>query len=240
VTAAGIIMTLFISMFVIIGIISSRTDRQQKLIEDEKQALQKIAKEKQKQDVLLFVSSVAALLPDSEAALHQLKSHYGWEKITDTIGLSSLHLSILRTARYDEQVTLPNMQADRYNKDERHVKNEVLNLFTPYHEIDEIAYYGVDSFAQKPTVSMLRDLVLSDYVTTSEPITKNSRDFECKITHKGIALLTLDSCFRKGGRPQIYLPLLCEEERKIMFDVMKRRIQDVENEKFGVRVKLNA
>lgn len=160
-TIPGIIMTCFIGTFFIVGILSSRMERRQKIFDEEKKAQQNAAEKEAKQDKLLFFSSVSALHPDSDAALRQLMTRFCWAEIIGTIGLSRLHLSILQKATHDRKVTLPNMQADRYEASEKFVAKEVHKTTTP---LDNVDFYGVDTFAQEPTAKMLRDLINSGSV----------------------------------------------------------------------------
>jgi hypothetical protein len=220
-TTPGIIMTCFICAFIVIGIISSRTERQNKQLEQDKKA--KITSEEieLKQDELSYISSVTALLPDSEAALNQLNDRYRWANLIGVIGIGIHQLTILRIVNQDKKVTLPNMQADHYLAEERYVVETVRKTTSAR---DDVGFYGVDAYAQEPTVDMLHNLVRLGYITIAEPVSKNSRTCDCELTTKGQTLLNLDNQHRSRNTSHSVLRALSEHERKAISDVLYLRL----------------
>lgn len=100
---------------------------------------------------------------------------------------------------------------------------------------EDVGFYGVDSFAQEPTtVEMLRNLVSSGYITTAAAITKNSREFDCEVTPKGMAILALDTRFCRSDTSKTHLwHALSEEVRKIITSVVYRGVQEVQMQKLN-------
>lgn len=222
--AASIILTCFIGLFIFIGLLSSRTSHYNELHESERIALANSAKEQEDLANQIFYSSATSLLPDSEAALRHLLTRHSWLELIETIWVNNLQLDILKLATNGE-ITLPNMQAEKYGAEEKRIAKVVHETISDY---EDVGYYGVDAFAQAPTTEMLRDLVNSGYVTTTSPITKNNRLFKCELTPTGKALLDLDKRFSKINMSKIRMRVLSEIERRTISDVLYQCIRDTQ------------
>lgn len=222
-TLAGFIMACFIGSFFVVGILSSRMDRQHRENEQKIRLEKQAAEEKRRQDEILFLESINALLPDLDAALIHLVGHFGWSQVVGTIGLNKLHFDVLYMANPAGQVALPNMQAVHYGTDERRVAREVRRVTN---EFDDVGFYGPDAYTQEPTMQMLRDLVNWGYVITAEPITEDSRVVQCELTPEGASLLNLNKRFRRT--PLILHRVLSSEEEKTLRDVLRMKINSRE------------
>lgn len=228
-TTGGIIMTFALILWFTLISLHSRSENRNKHIEEEQKARQRAAKEKEKQEDLSFISSVANL-PDSEVALTELVARFGWYQIVGVLGIGLLEFRILQSIRHEKNISLPNMQADRYGNIEHHVVQGIRKAASPYDNstdiscIEEIDYVGTDHLAQEPTAKMLSELVQSGYIRNADKITNNCRDFECELTSKGSALLNLNNRFGNGKLHVSKRPLY-EEERKVIREVIQLRIQ---------------
>ena len=133
-------------------------------------------------------------MADVCATLTRMLERYGWRDVVATISISPVQLDFLRlfVGSVPQRIALPNLQADTYTAQERRISNEVKRVSSVS---DDIKFYGLDSMAGEMTVKMLLDLVGGGFVATSEPIVKNGREFECRLTAGGIALMELDTLF---------------------------------------------
>ncbi len=220
-TVPGIIMTCLFGAFIVMGLLSSRMERQQKQLGEERKAKEQDTEKNKNQEEAQFISTVTNLLPDTDAAIKQLMTRHSWDELIGTIGLSKLHLTLLKNVRFKNQVDLPNMQAAHYGREENHVANVARRTTSSYIDIGS---YGVDLFAQEPTVELLRNLVSSDLVSTSVPITQNQRSFVCKLTPKGQSVLALNSRFENIDKSFRLRHVLSEEERKLITTVLYKSI----------------
>ena len=171
------------------------------------------------EEIALAIRALDAL-PDVDLALNLLRDRYGWRELLETIHIYSLHLQLLRQISWKDQsvVVLPNMQAVKYGRDERRVLRDA-NAAFPH----DVADFGIESFAQEPTVAMLCDLVGTGYVSVLEPITPHSRSSICSLTEDGKALIKLDRRFCRGDNAKAYLRRApCLDAYKAIADVLYR------------------
>ena len=138
-----------------------------------------------------------------------------------TIGIGIHQLTILRIVNQDKKVTLPNMQADHYEAEERYIA-EVIRKTTSAH--DDIGFYGVDAYAQELTINASQSSSIGLHHSSSTNI-QEQPTFDCELTTKGQTLLNLDSRYRSRNTSQSYLRALSEHERKTISDVLYLRPQ---------------
>lgn len=190
-------LILVVGFFVTMIIVSSNREKRAKEMEVKKKAENKQAVAMAINAEIETANQAAEMLPDIESALNLLREKYGWPELTETIGVYARHLELLNqlTPSQTHHLSLPSMQADEYGENERRVINRIR---TKMPQAEDINFWGYDVYAQEPTAEMLRELVWRGYVVTAEPFTKNSRNFDCKLTSEGVALMELERLFYRG------------------------------------------
>jgi hypothetical protein len=158
-----------------------------------------------------LINKANDLLPDTQKALECLTSKYGWHQILDVFGLSPIHLELLSQIRLygEEPLELPNLQASKFNDDEKYLIQQIQSKSSPQqygdpevdesnlnHFYDELTVYGIDAHSHEPTVGMLQDLINSNLVTTSEELTNNRRVYTCLLTKQGSILADMHTIFK--------------------------------------------
>jgi hypothetical protein len=206
------------------------TRKLEEMLKEKAEAEREMQDEAIRAEIELTESAYAAL-PDIDTVMTILLDRYGWREILETIGIFPIHFELLRKVSLCQplEIKLPNMQSNRYGRDEIHIiakarevsmSRDPLFGYSNFHE--DVLGYGIDSLAQEPTVLTLKEL--ASYIDTSKPIYNESRDFECVLTPRGEALIQL---YCKYFREDITKPYLrrapnCSEVRSKISNILYR------------------
>ncbi len=160
---------------------------------------------------LELITHAKNLLPDFNSSMELLSTKFDGAQIAESFGLYNTHMQLIDQVRLyeDEKISLPNLQSEKYNEDEVYLLQRIIQKSSPnlygdqdldesnYHLfLDEIGVYGIDSYAQEPTVYHLRKVVGLHLVTTIEEITDERRCYACKLTEQGEILAKMCDLFK--------------------------------------------
>ena len=160
---------------------------------------------------LELIKNAKDLLPDLNGSMELLSTKFGGAQIAKSFGLYYTHTQLINQVMlYEgEEISLPNLQSKKYNQDEVYLLQRIIQKSSPnlygdqdldesnYHQfLDEIGVYGIDSYAQEPTVYHLREVVGLHLVTTEEEITDERRCYMCKLTEQGEILVKMRDLFK--------------------------------------------
>ncbi|HMS27549.1 MAG TPA: hypothetical protein PKC80_09295 [Burkholderiaceae bacterium] len=196
---------------------SSRDEADAKTRAAEKKAEETLKKTEEAQAEMELIAQATSKLPDSTGAMLLLKSRYGWREIVETIGLSRLHLQVLREVDGTSEIVLPNMKLNRYGSEEARVVRRAKEIANP------MDYeYGLASVFQEPTTDTLLELHNRGFVKAQSRGDKKGRRYVVSITEMGNKLIGLDAKFsdRNDGLPGVRRAPSSEKARRAVSHVV--------------------
>jgi hypothetical protein len=188
-----------------------RMEREQKERNAREENDRKIKERESIDSDLELITNAKNLLPDFNSSMELLSTKFGGALIAESFGLYYTHTQLIdQVMLYErEQISLPNLQSKTYNQDEVYLLQRIIQKSSPnlygnqdldesnYHQfLDEIGVYGIDSYAQEPTVHHLREVVGLHLISTKEEITEERRCYTCKLTEQGEILVKMRDLFK--------------------------------------------
>ena len=190
-----------IAFFVIVGLFSSSTERQEKANREERGRAVSADAETAHQRTLEFIQEAEKLLPDYFAAIIHLKQRYTWATILQFHSLHDLHIALLKRCDSLSLVELPSLNS-------RTVEPIDLPALRNAHSAARRSGQQgpLEVFVQEPTVGMLIDLVSSELITTLPMASNECRRYTVKLTDSGYRLLSLNMEFGDKATDRLQLP----------------------------------
>lgn len=195
-----ILLVLYVISFNIAGAKASKHEKTHEKDKAKEQLRIQQENEAAIREELELVRKSHELLPNVDAAIGLLGTKYHWLELTSIININSLSLTLMHQIPLGmtKELTLPNMQAERYTRIEQRIFRNAKKTHNRIYDENAIYVFREDE-AGEPTVDSLHYLVNSDYVSTDKPVTDTDRDYSCTLTERGKALLVLDYRFKHLG-----------------------------------------
>ena len=140
---------------------------------------------------LKCIAEASAKLPDTSAAITQLKHRFTWQQIMESAGYRELHVQLLRRVGSGASLTLPNLNCRILGEMER----ETLAVASRTLHDQGLYQVPLDVGIQEPTTDVLSDLVLYDLVTCTPDVSNRDRDYVVYPTPEGASLIDLNRTF---------------------------------------------
>lgn len=138
-----------------------------------------------------FLNESAAILPDAERALANLKRKYGWQEILDCAHIGALELRLFRDIEEEGEISLPNLELARSDPETRRLVREARYL-APAPGWPE----DVRDLIQQPTVQTLLALQARGLLMAKPHEKEPTQRYFVELTDAGRNLGRFDNLFR--------------------------------------------